>query len=537
MGVPSGNGSGNGLAPAKATRLRDEGDRLRRLIAFLHRRAVPIVASVLVVSIAAVTLSLLQDKQYSATASLLFREQSVGQELPGGPAVKVDPQTEAQTNLQLGTARRVAALTAERLGPSFDAGEIADSVEVTPKGSTNLGDVTVTWPSAREAALVATEFARRLKRFEADAERSRIAVAQRRLRTTIARELESDAPDLARIAAMRQRVDDLEVLKNVSSGQMQLVSEAEVPSGPSSPNPERNALIGIGIGLLLGLAIAIFLEMLDRRVRRSEDFEELLGVPVLAQIPASDGFMSTVRSPFLEPPVEVEFFNLLCSTIQRLGHGSRVKSVLITSPTPEVGKTMVAMNLALAAARGGADTLLLEVDLRRPRVAERLGLDWEPNLAQALNGDLPLREVVQSVPVFSPAFDEQDAAVLDVVVAGDPTRDAPRLAESAEMERIVEEAESIYDLVIVDVPPTALISDAVALLSLVDATLVVCRFNHTTRDEALWLRSQLAQLRARVLGVVSNFAPVKVDDYYGSYRWQFTPDRTPVGNGSERART
>ena len=394
--------------------------------------------------------------------------------------------------------------------------------------------MTATWSSPVAAALVATEFAKRLKRFEADAERSRIRVAQQRVRASIARELESEVPSQTRIAAMRQRVNDLDVLKSVSSGQMQLVQQAEIPTEPSSPNPERNVLIGLFAGLLLGLGLAFCLEKLDRRVHDSSDFEDLLGVPVLAQIPDSEGFMSAVRSPFLEPPIEVEFFNMLGSTIQRLNHGSRVKSVLITSPTPEVGKTMVAMNLALAATRSGADTLLLEVDLRRPRIADRLGLETEPNLVQALTQDVPLRQVVQSVPVFSPGFDDRDAAVLDVVVAGGETHDAPRLAESEEMERIIEEAESIYDFVIVDAPPAALISDAVALLSLVEATLVVCRFNHTTREQAVMLRDQLHQMRANVLGVVSNFAPVKVDDYYGSYRWQFNPARMPVKDESEK---
>jgi len=481
-----------------------------------------------------VILSLLQDEKYSASALLLFREQSVGQELPGGTAPKPDPQIEAETNLQLATVRRVAVRTAAELGPGFDPREIADSVEVAAKGTSNVGDVTATWSSPRTAARVATEFAKRLKRFEADAERSRIRVAQRRMRSSIVRELESERPSQTRIEAMRRRVDDLEDLKNVSSGQMQLVQRAEIPSEPSSPMPERSAFIGIFVGLLLGLGLAVLLEKLDRRVRASADFEDLLGVPVLAQIPESDGFMSAVRSPFLEPPIEVEFFNMLCSTIQRLNHGSRVKSVLITSPTPEVGKTMVAMNLALAAARSGADTLLLEVDLRRPRVAERIGLELEPNLVQALTQDLPFRQVVQSVPIFSPGFDEQDAAVLDVVVAGEQTLDAPRLVETAEMERIIDEAESIYDLVVVDAPPAALISDAVALLSLVEGTLIVCRYNHTTRDQALLQRSQLDQMSARVLGVVSNFAPVKVDDYYGSYRWQFNSARMPVQDESEK---
>jgi tyrosine-protein kinase len=520
--------NGNGRSPTSAARLRPEENELHRVLGMLRRRAIPILLCVVLVAAASVTLALLQDKQYTASASLLFREQTLAQELPGSTSPAVDAQAQAETNIQLASLQQLAARTAEELGPKFDPREISDNVKVAAKGTSSVVDVTAQWRSPTTAALVATEFARQFVRFEADSERARIRVAQRRVRLTLSRELESAAPNQARVAALQHKLDDLEVLKSVSSGQAQLVQRADVPTTPSSPRPKRSALIGIFAGLLLGLGIAIGLEQLDRRVRSSAEFEELLGVPVLAQIPESDGFSAAARVPIPEPPIETEFFNILGTTIQRLDHGSGVSSVLITSPTPEVGKTTVALNLALAAARSGTSTLLLEVDLRRPAVAERLGVASDPNLAQALNSGLPLADVVQSVPIPSPDSPEEIEAQLDVVVAGDQNRDAPRLIESEEMERIIDEAESTYDLVIVDAPPAGLISDAVALLSLVEGTMIVCRLSQTTRDQVLWLRSQLDQVNANVMGVVSNFAPVKVDDYYGAYRWQATQAAAPA---------
>lgn len=528
--------SSNGRSPTSAVRLRPEENELQRVLGMLRRRAIPILLCVILVAAATVTLALLQDKQYTASASLLFRDQTLAQELPGSTSAAADPQTQAETNIQLASLQKLAARTAKQLGPKFDPREISDSVKVAAKGTSNVVDVTAEWRSPRTAAAVATEFARQFVRFEADSERTRIRIAQRRVRLTQSRELESAVPNQARVVALQQKLDDLEVLKSVSSGQAQLVQRADVPTTPSSPRPKRSALIGIFAGLLLGLAVAIALEQLDRKVRSSTEFEELLGVPVLAQIPESDGFIAAARCPIPEPPIETEFFNILCTTIQRLDHGSGVSSVLITSPTPEVGKTTVALNLALAAARSGLSTLLLEVDLRRPSVAGRLGIASDPNLAQALNSGLPLADVVQSVPIPSPDSPEEVEAHLDVVVAGDQNRDAPRLIESGDMERIIDEAESTYDLVIVDAPPAGLISDAVALLSMVERTIIVCRLSQTTREQVLWLRSQLDQVNANVMGVVSNFAPVKIDDYYGAYRWQVSQAAAPVERNGKKSK-
>jgi capsular exopolysaccharide synthesis family protein len=498
-------------------------NELRRVLHVLRRRAVLICLAVLVVAGAAVGLSLLQQNRYTGSASILFRSQSLAQELPGNTSPTVDPQTQAATNLELVSLERVAVRTARQLGHRFSPKEISDSVDVAAKGASNVIDVKATWRSPRIAARVATTFAQQFVHFQADAERARIRAAQKRLHLTLEHERQSATPDQARIDTIQANLDDLQVLKGVSSGQAQVIQRADVPSSPSSPKPVRNGVIGIFAGLLLGIALAIALEQLDRRVRSAEEFEELLGVPLLAQIPKSDGFISGATSPIPAPPLEAEFFNILGTTMQRLDHGAGVDSVLITSPTAELGKTTIALNLALAAARAGSRTLFLEVDLRRPTVADRLGIPSERNLVRALSEDLPLSKVVQSIPVPLSDTDEEHVE-LDVVVAGPQSRDAPRLIESEQMQRLVDEAESAYDLVIVDSPPAGLISDGIALLSMVETAVVVCRLGTTTREQVMWLRNQFDQVDANVLGVVANFASVKIDQYYGAYRLQISSE-------------
>jgi len=504
---------------ANGARLRSQENELQRVLQVLRRRAIPIALTVIIVASAAVGLSLLQPDRYSASASILFRAQNLAQELPGSTAPTFDAQTQAATNLQLVSLEQVAARTARRLGPNFEPKEISDSVEVSPKGTSNVVDVKATWRSPRTAARIATTFAQQFVHFQARSERFRISVAQRRLRVSLERERQSTTPDQARISTIQGNLDDLEVLKSVNTGRAQVIQRADVPTSRSSPRPMRNGLIGIFAGLLLGLGLVIALEQLDRRVRSAAELEELLDVPLLAQVPESEGFITAAIRPISAPPVEVEIFSALCTTLQRLNGPDGMKSVLVTGPTAEVGKTTMALNLALAAARSGLRTLFLEVDMRRPIVAVRLGLQSERSLVGALSGGLPLSEAVQTIPMESSDSPELEDLELDVVVAGPPSRDAARLVESEEMARLIKEAEGAYDLVIVDAPPAGLLSDAIALLSLVGGAILVCRLGKTRREEVLWLQSQLERVHANVLGVLANFAPLKLDQYYGAYRW------------------
>jgi tyrosine-protein kinase len=513
--------SSNGVGTVRVG-LHSSENELQRVLGVLRRRWLPIAVAVLVVVGAAVALSVTQEKRYTASASILFRSQNLAQQLPGGSSASVDPATEAATNLELVSLERVAAQTAHRLGHGFNAREISDRVHVAAKGTSNGVDVRATWPSPRTAAAVATTFAQQFVQFQADTERQRVNAAEKRLRLTLERARALALPDHARIATIRANLDALDVLKSVSSGASQVIQRADVPGVPSSPKPLRNAMIGIFAGLLLGIVIAIALEQLDRRVRSATEFEELLGAPLLAQIPRSDGFVKGVSAPLPPPPLEAEFFNTLSTTVQLVEGGSGMRSLLVTSPTAELGKTTVSLNLALASARAGSRTLLLEVDLRRPNIAKRLGLESDRNLVGALTGGLPLADVVQTVEVPVSDSPEEEPAQLDVVVAGPPSQSAPRLVESDEMERLINEAEASYDLVIVDSPPAGLISDAVALLSMIEAAVVVCRIGTTTREQVLWLHTQLDQIHAKVLGVVANFAPVKIDQYYGAYRLQLS---------------
>jgi receptor protein-tyrosine kinase len=203
-----------------------------------------------------------------------------------------------------------------------------------------------------------------------------------------------------------------------------------------------------------------------------------------------------------------------------------IKSVLITSATPGEGKSTVAMYLALAAASSGARVLLVESDLRRPTLNRRLGISSSHGISEVLAGARELRSAIDHIELESGTASH----TLDVLTAGPIPPNPSDLVESDKMRQIIRAAESAYDLVIVDTPPTSVVSDAIPLVRLVSGVLVVTRLGKTTKDSAHHLRDQLENLDANVLGVVVNSASRRAG--YGSqsgyeYSYGYEPATAP----------
>jgi capsular exopolysaccharide synthesis family protein len=193
--------------------------------------------------------------------------------------------------------------------------------------------------------------------------------------------------------------------------------------------------------------------------------------------------------------------------------------VLLTSPGPGEGKSTIAWHLATVSAAAGGSVILLEADLRRPSLALTHGLEHRPGLSEALSGQLPLDSVVQTVELASSAADSTETAHLDVIVAGSMPPNPGELLESDRMTAFMASLRDRYDFIVVDTPPTSVVSDAMPLLRLVDGIIVVGRVDATTRDAATRLRVQLANLGAHTLGVVANGVGSRWDAYGGHYSY------------------
>src|SRR5919108_419478 len=208
------------------------------------------------------------------------------------------------------------------------------------------------------------------------------------------------------------------------------------------------------------------------------------GLPVLGTITESRalGAASKGANGTLIPGPEWEAFRKLRAKLRYFSVDREMRSVLVTSARAAEGKTTVASNLALAAAIGGqARVLLVEADLRKPSLARRYDLATVPGLSELLTHDIFVQEAIQSLSL--PSWTEGDAA-LDVIAAGEVPPNPSELLESHRMSELLDELKSMYDLMIVDTPPVAVVADAMPIMQKVDGVIVVSWIGASTRDGA-----------------------------------------------------
>jgi capsular exopolysaccharide synthesis family protein len=280
---------------------------------------------------------------------------------------------------------------------------------------------------------------------------------------------------------------------------------------------------------VLGFALALILDRVDRRMREPDEIQDLFDLPILGYIPESGALRKPSGAPRLRGR-EGEAFRMLRTSLLYFNVDKDIRSILVTSSTPGEGKTTVSWNLACAAAAGGANVLLVEADLRHPNLSRHVGVtaDKGPGLSEILAGNLDPSEEVTRVPIAPGAKGPAgEPAELDVILSGPVPPNPTDLLESNRMRRLIQEAEKSYDLVVIDSPPTFVVPDAVPLVNQVSAVLVVTRVGLTTRDAARQLRDQLENLSAPTLGIVVN----SVEQWRERYAYAYAYASQPSGNG------
>jgi capsular exopolysaccharide synthesis family protein len=464
-----------------------------RAIAIARRNWILLLVCFLVAPLATLVYSLAQTPEYTASASLLFTEKD---------ASEFDPERAAATNLELVALDQVAALTVKAL-PETDltVAEVSNSISVSPAGESDVVKVEATDQDPALAATIANEFARQFIAFRRDANRSKLLKALGLIEARL-EELAPSQVDSPEAQALHVRQRDLAVNATLQTGEAQLVQPATEPSSPSSPKTTRNVALGILLGLVLGISLALLRDQFDRRLKTVDEAEDAFGLSVLATVPQSQEMESAGKAGARPSGEEAEAFRMLRANLQYFSGDEELKSILITSPAPADGKTMVVWNLALAEARGGKRILVIEADLRRPRLAEQLGFAGERGLGLVLAGSIEAEAAIETVEG------------VDVLPAGPLPPNPAELIDSQRMEKLLDWGEREYDRVIVDTPPAALVADALPLIRRVNRTLVVVRLRSTPLEAAEQLSEQLAHIHAPVIGIVMNGAAPKSDDSY-----------------------
>ena len=240
----------------------------------------------LLVPATALVYSYNQEEEYSASASLLFRDPGFAQDLFGSSAFtpSTDPDREAATNLRLVSLGVVAARTADRLGGGVSRRDVSSKVEATSEGQSNVVAITATAGSPRKAAVLANTFAEEYISFRRDADRKKIQETLALIDEQLAALSPADRAG-RQGEELRRQVRQLGLLSSLQTGNAELVQRAELPTSPSSPKTTRNMIVGILVGLMLGLGMAFLVDRLDRRLRDTEEIHDMFERPILAQVP------------------------------------------------------------------------------------------------------------------------------------------------------------------------------------------------------------------------------------------------------------
>ena len=465
---------------------------------------------------AAFAFSRYETKQYTATASLVFNEAQVSQQILGlQPTVSGDSQSQQATNVQLVQLGSTATKTASVLDHGLTKQTVKDSLDISAVANTDVVNISATSTSPSLAAAIANTYSDQFVRSERGRNRQQfraaLALVKQRLAALSPRQRSSPSG-----RDLEDRAHSLTILAGINSGDVHIAQVASVPTSPSSPRVVRNTIIGAVLGLLIGLAVAFLIERFDRRLWHPDELEESFGLPVLGTIPDSKALARGGRSEDLPPP-ESEAFRMLRGRLRHFDIDRKFNSVLVTSGAAKDGKSTVAWNLGLTAASVGSRAILLECDFHQPTLAARRGLQAKPGLSELLTGQTDL--VVQHVPVANGANGRGPDRQLDVIVAGARPPNPLELMESDEMAALITHLTANgYDLVVIDTPPVTLVSDVIPLLSLVGGVIVVGEPGRTKHESATGLREQLESLDAPLLGVVVNRVRTRSGHGYDYYR-------------------
>lgn len=302
-----------------------------------------------------------------------------------------------------------------------------------------------------------------------------------------------------------------------------VVDSAVLPTGASSPSYTKNTLLGFALGLVIMAAIIVVLELMDITIRTEEDITQNCKHPILAAVPdmtapgkgSSYGYSRGGRKDKdgedggQDRPTALygdrigfaaaESYKLLRTKLQfSFAEDNGCRVIGVASALVGEGKSLTSINLAYSLAELGKRVILLDGDMRRPTLAEKLGLNKKPGLSSCLTGQSDLNNLIQCCAVSG-----EDKA-FHVITAGQNPPNPIELLSSAKMDATLETLRKHYDYVIVDLPPVKEVSDALAVANKLDGMLLVVRQNHCNRMELSATVRQLAFVNAKVLGVVFN---------------------------------
>jgi succinoglycan biosynthesis transport protein ExoP len=305
---------------------------------------------------------------------------------------------------------------------------------------------------------------------------------------------------------------------------VRVVDPAEVPRGPISPNLRADMTFALVAGLVLAVGLAFGFEYLDNRIKTPQELKAHLGIPFLGMVPTVPNDRD--KNPLLDngvPPNFAEAFKSVRTNVLFSSAEDGLRSVVITSAGPGEGKSLVASNLAVALAQAGQRVLLIDADMRRPRVHEIFGGEQEPGLSNVLAGNAKTSEAVR----------KSKTSGLWLMPAGHIPPNPAELLGSRRYSDFIASLSAHFDWVLLDTPPVMVVADSSIVANQSTGVVFVVRADHTSRHAVRAAVEQLESANAHLIGSVLNSVDLVRNPYYYSayYRKEYSRYYVSAGAG------
>jgi capsular exopolysaccharide synthesis family protein len=310
---------------------------------------------------------------------------------------------------------------------------------------------------------------------------------------------------------------------------VETIEPALVPTSPASPHTALNIAVGVVLGLALGLGIALLRSVLDTRIHSLHDIEAATEAPVLGGIALDPDAKKRPLIVHADPRnPRAESFRSLRTNLQFIDVDGTSRSFVVSSAGPGEGKSTTTANLAIALAETGARVVLVDGDLRLPRVADYMGIEGGVGLTDVLIGRAELVDVLQ----------QWGTGKLFVLPSGRTPPNPSELLGSQAMQRTLAALADAFDYVLVDAPPLLLVTDAAVISRFTSGVLMVAASGTTKKPQLTAAVEKLQAIGSRLFGVIVTMLPSKGPDSYGYGAYSYSAPEEPAGTskGERRSR-